>query len=380
MKSNRIVFIVAVVATILVGGGLLFLSTRRIQQPVWSFDMFTIQEDINPIIETDTFSNFYCPAFDKKIKWQSGGISHPTAAIYNDNIVLFYQADDSSENKDGKNTSRIGYTIFAKELSFKKGGVPIIYPNRDDQAKHEWMGGCEDPSVAMTSDGTYILFYTQWDRLTPRLAVAHSKDLKSWIKHGPVFEKAYNGKYYNIPSQSASILTKVSDEKQIIEKINGRYYMYWGNNYIYAATSNNLIDWTPIEDENGELKKILSPRNGKFDSKSLICGPSAVLTDRGIVLLYTGKNNEGDLADPQYSDNMLSGGQALFDASNPTKLLDQLDQPFILPDNCESGDENLTIENQSFIQSLVYFKKEWYLFYGQNNSQINVAISTPSKR
>ena len=71
----------------------------------------------------------------------------------------------------------------------------LFYPAKDNQVENECPGGTEDPRIAMTEDGTYVLLYTQWNRKVPRLAVATSKDLKHWTKFGPAFEKAYNGKF-----------------------------------------------------------------------------------------------------------------------------------------------------------------------------------------
>lgn len=53
--------------------------------------------------------------------------------------------------------------------------------------------GCEDPRVAMTEDGTYVMLYTAWNRNIPRLAVAVSKDLKKWTKHGLALRKPIMG-------------------------------------------------------------------------------------------------------------------------------------------------------------------------------------------
>lgn len=40
--------------------------------------------------------------------------------------------------------------------------------------------GCEDPRVAVTEDGLYVMLYTQWNRKQARLAVATSRDLQIW--------------------------------------------------------------------------------------------------------------------------------------------------------------------------------------------------------
>jgi len=63
----------------------------------------------------------------------------------------------------------------------------VLYPAHDGQEQREWPGGCEDPRLVEGPDGTFILTYAQHNRSDIRLAVATSKDLRHWTKHGPVF-------------------------------------------------------------------------------------------------------------------------------------------------------------------------------------------------
>ena len=141
--------------------------------------------------------------------------------------------------------------------------------------------------MAVTDDGTYVMFYTQWNRQLARLAVAHSKDLVHWQKFGPIFKQAYGGKFADRFHKSASIVTSLKDGRLEITKIDGKYLMYWGEDNVYAATSTDLINWEPLVDENQELVALASPREGFFDSDLTECGPPAVLTEDGIVLILS---------------------------------------------------------------------------------------------
>ena len=67
----------------------------------------------------------------------------------------------------------------------------------------------------MTEDGLYVMFYTQWNRQVARLAVATSRDLISWQKHGSIFAQAYGGRFKDNFTKSASIVTKMKDGKQV---------------------------------------------------------------------------------------------------------------------------------------------------------------------
>jgi len=80
-----------------------------------------------------------------------------------------------------------------------------------------------------------------------RLLIATSKDLRHWTKKGHAFAKAYKGKYTDTWSKSGSIVSAYKDGKIIATRINGKYWMYWGDQNIWSATSDDLVNWTPVE-------------------------------------------------------------------------------------------------------------------------------------
>jgi len=344
--------------------------------PDWAFGGFVRPEGKNPIISPDATTKFFCPIIGDSIHWESNDTFNPAATVCDGKIVLLYRAEDKSGEAIGERTSRLGYASSTDGITFERKSTPVFYPANDSQKELEWTGGCEDPRVAITEDGTYVLLYTQWNRKIPRLAVATTKDLVNWEKQGPAFAKAYGGKFFDEATKSASIITKIVDEKQVIAKINGKYWMYWGEKKVYAATSDDLINWEPLLTETGELKVLFEPRNGYFDSDLTECGPPAVLTDKGIVLLYNGKNAGGERRDTCYTADAYCAGQALFDAKDPTKFITRLDKPFLRPmaDFEKSGQY---LAGTLFVEGLVYYQKKWYLYYGCADSRVAVAVYDP---
>ncbi|MDR0824014.1 MAG: glycoside hydrolase family 130 protein [Prevotella sp.] len=346
--------------------------------PDWAWTEFQRPDGINPIISADSTTRFYCPLTKDSIDWESNDTFNPAAAIYNGNIVVLYRAEDKSGKGIGGRTSRLGYAWSEDGLHFKSESAPVFYPDNDSQKELEWSGGCEDPRLAVTEDGVYVMFYTQWNRKQARLAVATSKDLRTWEKYGPVFAKAYDGRFKDDFSKSASIVTKMIGDKQVIAKIDGKYWMYWGEKFVNVATSEDLINWTPLLADNGELLQVIQTRPGKFDSDLTECGPPAVITDKGILLMYNGKNKAGLKGDTLYTANSYCAGQALFDLSDPTKLIDRLDKPFYIPESAfeKSGQYPA---GTVFIEGLVFHNKKWYLYYGCADSRVAVAVYNPQK-
>src|SRR5689334_5744097 len=162
------------------------------------------------------------------------------------------RAEDASGDKQiGHHTSRLGMAESSDGLHFTRRDTPVLYPDRDAQQQNEWPGGVEDPRLVQTEDGTYVLTYTQWNRDVPRLAVATSRDLVHWVKHGPAFAAAAGGKYLGMETKSGAILCRFVGERCIAATVNGKYWMYFNVPQVLVATSDDLVAWTPLEDENG---------------------------------------------------------------------------------------------------------------------------------
>lgn len=343
--------------------------------PDWAFGGFERPENVNPVISPIDNTWFYCPLTEDSVTWESNDTFNPAATIYDEKIVVLYRAEDKSGIGIGRRTSRLGYATSVDGVTFQRRSTPVFYPDNDLQKSLEWPGGCEDPRIAVTVDGLYVMMYTQWNRDIPRLAVATSKDLVHWTKYGPAFAKAYDGKFYNMACKSGSILTELIDGRQVIKKVGGKYFMYWGEEHVFAATSEDLVNWTPIVNIDGSLKRLFSPRDGYFDSQLTECGPPAIYTPKGIVLLYNGKNHSGK-GDKRYTPNVYAAGQALFDANDPTHLISRLDEPFFRPmDSFEKSGQY--VDGTVFIEGMVYFKGKWYLYYGCADSKVGVAVYDP---
>lgn len=373
MKRNIYSVACLAITIILVGCN----NTKRYDYSDWAWIDFQRPEGINPIIVPDSTTRFFCPLTQDSVEWESNDTFNPAATIYEGKIVVLYRAEDKSGEGIGGRTSRLGYAYSDDGLHFLRLSTPVFYPDNDNQKELEWQGGCEDPRVAVTEDGLYVMFYTQWNRKQARLAVATSLDLQIWQKHGPVFAKAHNGRFFNEFSKSASIITKLVDGKQVIAKIDGKYWMYWGEKFVNVAASKDLTNWEPMLDKNGDFLKVMLPRTGKFDSELTECGPPAIITDKGVLLFYNGKNKAGSEGDTLYTANSYCAGQALFSLSDPTKLIGRLDKPFYVPE-ADFEKSGQYPAGTVFVEGLVFYNQQWFLYYGCADSQIGVAIYNPS--
>lgn len=349
-------------------------SVKNVETEDWALGPFLRPDGANPIIEPSSDHMFLCPMRDSLLCWEESDTFNPAATVKDGKIVVLYRAEDNTAQGIGTRTSRIGYAESTDGITMKRNTTPVLYPDKDNMKQYEWPGGCEDPRVTVTEDGLYVMLYTSWNKDMPRLAVATSRDLISWEKHGLAFAKAYNGKFVNRQSKSASIITTIKNDALVMAKINGKYIMYWGEEAVYAAVSDDLVNWEPIVDSAGNLKELIVPRDGFFDSLLTECGPPAILTDKGIILIYNGKNHsEASKADTDFPLNTYCGGQVLFDVNDYTKVLSRLDKPFFYPE-ADFEKSGQYVAGTVFLEGLVYYKKQWFMYYGCADSKVAVAI------
>ncbi|MBQ0127035.1 MAG: hypothetical protein KBS80_03480 [Bacteroidales bacterium] len=350
-------------STILLLAALCFSSCQT-GQDSWVIGPFYRPSD-QPVISPDATKEFLCPMRGEMVKWQESDTFNPAATTKDGKICVLFRSEDNSATGIGSRTSRIGYAETEDGLNMTIAPEPVLFPADDDFKALDWTGGCEDPRVAVTEDGLYVMMYTSWNHDTPRLSVATSRDLKTWQKHGFAFADAEGGRYAEMPCKSGSIVTRLDGDNLTIEKIGGKYLMYWGEDFVNPATSEDLIHWTPMLDENGELLEVIKPREGMFDSGLTECGPPAVHTKDGIVLIYNGKSDE---------TGAYSAGQVLLDAKEPTKVLARLDEPFLKPE-LDFEKSGQYVDGTVFVEGLVRYKGKWFLYYGCADSFVGLAVS-----
>jgi beta-1,2-mannosidase len=361
MKYSR--FLTVLLLTVATGCG-----SNKTETNDWALVPFTKADEANPILQADT-SKFICPVLNQEVRWDEKDVFNPAAVVRDNKVYMIFRAEDKIGKYAG--TSRLGLAISDDGLHFTKKPQPVFYPDNDSLKIYEWEGGVEDPRIVESSDGIYVMTYTAYDGNLARLLLATSNDLEHWTKYGLVL----TGKYKNTWSKSGAIVARRNGEKVIAEKVNGKYWMYFGDTNLFMASSDDLIHWTPVE-ENNALKPVLTPRPKMFDSRLVESGPYALVTDKGILLLYNGMNlDEG--GDPKLAKGAYCSGQALFDVNDPTKLIGRLEEHFMMPD--KPYELNGQVNQVCFIEGMVPFKGKWYLYYGTADSKIAAAIGPEVK-
>jgi predicted GH43/DUF377 family glycosyl hydrolase len=273
--------------------------------------------------------------------WESAGTFNPAVVLRNKKFVMLYRAQDAS------GTSRLGYAESTDGIHFTRRPEPVLSPETD----YEKDGGVEDPRLQKIDD-TYYLTYTGYNKKDAQLCLATSHDLIHWERKG-VLLPAYKGNWNVAWTKSGAIVP---------EKIDGRYWMYWlgtaadKTDQMGLSYSADLIHWTEAT-----TTPVLPRRAGKFDSRVVEPGPPPILTERGIVLIYNGAD-----------DNLVySTGVAVFDRRDPRKLISRSDVPLFAPDR--EWEKIGQVPNVVFVEGLVQKDNRYLFYYGAADKFVGVA-------
>jgi len=235
--------------------------------------------------------------------------------------------------------SRLGLAESTDGISFRINPWPVLSPSSDQDSR-----GCEDPRMVKFDDKYYVT-YTAFDGVTARAALTSSHDLYNWDERVLLFPDWHNVQRENLPgnwSKAAAIFP---------QKINDKYYLFFGDNHIWAASSSNLKDWQPSDNP------ILSAREGFFDSAYIEMGPPPILTPRGWLILYHGVNTFD-------SRRVYSLGAALAALDDPLKIIWRRSTPILEPtepyeimgmiDIVDGGYSTLKNVDMSYIENLAH--------------------------
>jgi predicted GH43/DUF377 family glycosyl hydrolase len=273
--------------------------------------------------------------------WESAGTFNPAVILRDGSFIMLYRAQDN------KGTSRLGYGESTDGINFIRRPEPVLSPETD----YEKDGGVEDPRLVKFED-TYYLTYTGYNKKDAQLCLATSNDLIHWERKGVILP-AYKGNWNVGWTKSGAIVP---------EKINDKYWMYFlgtgsdKTDQTGLAYSNDLIHWT--EATRGP---ILPKRPGKFDSRVVEPGPPPIVTKDRIILIYNGADDK----------LVYRTGVAVFDRSDPTKLISRSDEPIFFPEM--DWEKNGQVPNVVFVEGSAEKNGRYLYYYGAADKYIGVA-------
>lgn len=263
-------------------------------------DIFTRSKN-NPILKPNPENS-----------WGGFKVYNP-GAIYEDGTYhLFYRA----MGRDW--ISAIGNAISEDGENFTRAdNKPALAPEFDYEKR-----GVEDCRVVKI-DGIYLMAFVAFDGDIARLCLATSRDLNSWQKQGLILKKWDWTKSYNFLELFAEAIKRRFRLKRnwskpgalFPEKINGKYWLLFGDTFMWHASSDDGISWMPSQ------APLLKARKDFFDNNFIEVGPSPIKTKKGWLVLYHGVDKK----------LVYRLGFLILDINNPTNIIFRSPEPIFEP-------------------------------------------------
>lgn len=313
------------------------------------------------------------------LEFENEGVLNPAAIRVGDDVHMFYRAV-----REG-NHSTIGYCRLQGPNSIvERMESPIIVPESDYESQ-----GVEDPRIVKIDD-LYYLTYTAYDGLNARGALATSKDLKHFTKHGIivphityaefVYRAEASGKVHEKYYRNQKFYFQESDpDKQIMlwdknviffpRRIKGKLvFLHRIRPGIQIVHVNEVEDLTPDFWKNYFLDfqdHILIDPSLLHEKSYVGGGCPPIETENGWLLIYHGAEE---------TDNGIvysACAAALLDLENPAKVIARLPYALFAPEYI--WERRGEVNNVVFPTGTALFGDTLYIYYGAADSCIAVA-------
>lgn len=313
------------------------------------------------------------------LAFEDEGVLNPAVIRDGDYVHVFYRAVSTG------NFSSIGYCKLHGPFTIVERSETPILLSEFEYESH----GVEDPRIVKIDD-LYYLSYTAYDGVNALGALATSKDLKNWEKHGILVAQLTYDEFNHLIKFNNKVNDKYqryNEHDHILERM-GKKVLLWDKNLVFFPRRihdklyflhrikpdiqiivgvDNLQELTPIFWQNYFLNFndniVLAP---KYDHEVSYIGGGCppIETAEGWLLIYHGVKDT-------IKGYVYSACAALLDLENPKIELARLPYPLFEPEKVwELKGE---VNNVCFPTGTALFDDTLYIYYGAADERIAYA-------
>jgi predicted GH43/DUF377 family glycosyl hydrolase len=312
------------------------------------------------------------------LEFENEGVLNPAAIREGEDVYLFYRAVQKG------NYSSIGYCRLNGPLTIaERWDRPIIVPEFEYESR-----GVEDPRIVRIDD-LYYMSYTAYDGINALGALATSKDLMHFEKHGIIVPEITYAEFVSLVESSHKVKENYyRDHKFYNQEMDPEKILLWDKNVVFfprrilgklmflhrIRPGIQLVSVDSLKDLTKEFWRnyfidlqdhiVLEP---VYDHESRYTGAGCppIETEHGWLLIYHGA--EETIHGLVYS----ACAAALMDLDNPVKVIARLPYPLFTPEYKWEikGDVN----NVVFPTGAALFGDTLYIYYGAADKRIACA-------
>ena len=324
------------------------------------------------------------------------GTLNPAAARGPDGHLYLFPRLVAKGNYSRIGIARVKFDTAGDPCNVERLGI-ALEPEADYERRPGGGGGCEDPRVTYVEPlGHYVMTYTAYSPVGPRIALAMSEDLLHWKRIGLAAFAPYKGiDFVNVDNKDASVFPVAIPNhcgKMQLGLLHRPLFVGTRPEDTACQAANRIVD---LDHESIWLSYYPMPPGGlvphhpglinshhrlaspvaPWEKLKIGCGTPPVLTRHGWLILYHGVSKPTRPAETGRG-LCYSAGVMLLSEKDPRKILYRSPEPVLTP---ESPDElRGTIANVVFPTGIdrrddLGTPDRFDVYYGMADSRIGVA-------
>jgi predicted GH43/DUF377 family glycosyl hydrolase len=257
---------------------------------------------------------------------------------------MLYRATNSDIKDDTNYISYIGYAKLDTNTNILyDSNEKVIYPTLPEEIK-----GCEDPRIVEFERSFYI-FYTAYDGITARVAIARTEDFNQYKKLGVI-------NHFTWDKDAFIFSERIKGKIAYLHRISPNIQLDYFESFDELLSQNAWSDY-----ENKINTSTIMKSEYFWENQKIGASVPPIKTDQGWLLLY-------HAVDDKF---VYRGSVALLDLENPSKVVARIPYPLLEPE--EEYELFGDVNNVVFPEGAYIYEGQLYIYYGAADKYIAVA-------
>ena len=327
---------------------------------------------------------------------EAEGVLNPAAVRGPDGELYLFPRMVAPGNYSRIGIARVRFDRQGDAVGVDRLGI-ALEPEADYERRPGGMGGCEDPRITFVEPlRCYVMAYTAFSELGPRIALAVSKDLFNWQRRGLVAFSSYDGiDLDNTDNKDASLFPVAVPNPSGQPSLALLHRpLFTGTRPEETARRSTLrqvdlqresiwISYSPME-----FEEPVPPRLGPFTSHHRLATPVSpwerlkvgggappIMSRHGWLFIYHGVSEVGGISSSG-SHLQYSAGVMVLSKEHPRNILYRSAQPLLTPEM--PYERRGTVANVVFPTGLdrrddLGLPDRYDMYYGMADDRIGVA-------
>jgi predicted GH43/DUF377 family glycosyl hydrolase len=329
---------------------------------------------------------------------EAWGVLNPASARDREGELLLYARAVGEGNYSRIEIVRVDFSE-GRPASVKREGL-ALEPSEPYERDHRAHGGVEDPRVTFVSKlDAYVMTYVALGRFGPRIALAISKDGRSWRRLGCIRFAADMGiNMGRCGNKDAALFPSTVKDREGHEAFailhRPTYLIHNDDGTVHRMLPSGVedgresiwISYVSVDRVEEDIRKLthvhdsglLAAPQASWESLKIGAGTPPMLIEDGWLFFYHGVSGREPSAGEARKDVCYRAGLMILDPSDLHRVLYRSAEPVLSPEHV--SETAGIVPNVVFPTAIDVQGQTLFIFYGAADTKIGVATTTLKSR